>query len=279
MCGLDVVVEAAKFDGLRVHVVDDIGALRIIVARLADGADVDEIFFGRIHFELRVSAAAHDGVAHKGDGHVRVAEEAHLRVLIRKTGGGSELIENVTPAVGRVERGVNHGEIRGHAGVFQIAQPLFVVSGELVAGPVNGFSGVGIKAVERIVGGAVFVVVALDYGNIQVANDIEAFLGICVVANHVAEADGMRDVLGADVLQHHLKCFPVSVNVCNDGVFHFLTNNLKSPKFIFRVRPNYLFVADKSSKTCVMQRRMESLQFRLRPFRNQFDAAIGQIFY
>jgi len=67
------------------------------------------------------------------------------------------------------------------------------------------------------------------------------------------------------------------VNVCDDGVFHFLANNLKSPKFIFRVRPHYLLVADKSSKTCIVERGAESGEFRMAAFGVEFHAAVGQI--
>ncbi len=152
-------------------------------------------------------------------------------------------------------------------GVFQIAQPFFVVFGKLVARPVDGFGGVRIEAVEMVFGGAVFVVVALDAGDVHLADDLEAFLGIGVVAHDVAEADDVRGVLGANVLQHHLEGIQVAVNVCDDGVFHFLANDFKSPKFIFCIGPIYLLVADKSSKTCIVQRGAKSVQFRARCLR------------
>ena len=43
--GGNVVIEPAKFNGSGVHVVNDVGAFGVVVAWLADGADVDEIFF------------------------------------------------------------------------------------------------------------------------------------------------------------------------------------------------------------------------------------------
>ena len=67
------------------------------------------------------------------------------------------------------------------------------------------------------------------------------------------------------------------MNICNNGVFHFLANNLKSPEFIFCLRPNYLFVMDKSSETCRVQFRAESLEFRAVALGDEFDAAIGEI--
>jgi len=136
---------------------------------------------------------------------------------------------------------------------------------------------VRIKTFEMVFAGAVFVVVALDDGDIQVAHDLEAFLGVGVVTDDVAEAYDVRGFLRADVLQHDLKSFQIAVDVCNDGVFHFLANNLKSPKFIFCVAPDYLFVPDKSSKTCIMERGAESFKFRVAALGDEFHAAIRQI--
>src|ERR1022692_2423228 len=55
--GGDVVVEAAQFDRAGVHVINDVAGLGIVVAGLADGAHVDEIFFGRVNFKLGISSA------------------------------------------------------------------------------------------------------------------------------------------------------------------------------------------------------------------------------
>ena len=115
---------------------------------------------------------------------------------------------------------MNHGEVRGHAGVFQFAEPLLVVVVQLVAGPVDGVSGVGVESFKMIVGGTVFVVVALDAGNIHLADDLQAFIGVGVIADDIAQTDDMGGILGADIFQHNLKSFQISVNVCDDGVFH-----------------------------------------------------------
>ena len=141
----------------------------------------------------------------------------------------------------------------------------------------DGVGGVGIEAFEVILAGAVFVVVALDAGDVHVADDFETFLGVGVVADHVAEADNVRGILGADVLQHNLEGLHVAVNVCDDGVFHCSADDFKSMKFIFRNAPIYMFVPNKSSKTCVPDGGVESLQFRARALGDQFDAAVRQI--
>src|SRR6185436_4221853 len=109
-------------------------------------------------------------------------------VLVSKAGGGGEFVEDVTPALRAVERRVDDGEACDHARVFEIAQPLPVVVGQLFAGPVDGLGGGGIKAVQVFLGGAVFVVIAFDHRHGHGANDVETFLGIGGVAHHVAEA-------------------------------------------------------------------------------------------
>ena len=109
----------------------------------------------------------------------------------------------------------------------------------------------------------------LTHGNVHLADDLEAFLGLGVVADDVAKADDMRGVLGANVVQHNLEGVQIAMNVCDNGVFHLLANNFKSPKFIFCFRPIYLLVADKSSKTCIVQRGAESVKLFARRLRRR----------
>src|SRR6516165_10791274 len=141
----------------------------------------------------------------------------------------------------------------------------------------NGLGGVRIEAFEMVLGGTVFVMVALDAGDVHLADDVETFLGLGVVADDVAEADDVGGALGADVLQDDLKGVEIAVDVCDDGVFHFLASDFKSPKFIFSFRPSYLLVADKSSKTCIFQSGAKSFQLGALAFANQFDATVGKI--
>ncbi len=67
------------------------------------------------------------------------------------------------------------------------------------------------------------------------------------------------------------------MNVCNDGVFHFLTNDLKTPKFVFRFSPDYLLVPNKSSKTCTKNRGAKLLQLSSVALGNQFNPSVGQV--
>jgi len=204
-----------------------------------------------------------------------MAEEADLGVLIRKTGGGGEFVEDITPALRRIERGVDHREVGGHAGIFQVAQPLLFLRVQLRAGPVDGVGGVGIKTFKAVVGGAVFVVIALHAGEIELADHCEAFLGIGVVANDVAQANDVRGILAFDVGQHGLERFQIGVDVGDDGVFHSSVNNLKSVKFILRLAPRHVFVADETSKSRATDGLAERLEFLARALGGQFDTPVG----
>jgi hypothetical protein len=57
----------------------------------------------------------------------------------------------------------------------------------------------------------------------------------------------------------------------------YLTGNIKTAKFIFRVRPAYLLVPDKASKTFIAEGGPEGLQFGRRALGQKFNPAVGQI--
>ena len=121
-----------------------------------------------------------------------------------------------------VERRVDDGKARDHPRVFEIAQPLAVVVGQLLARPVDGFGRGRIEAVQVFLRGTVFIVIALDDGDGHRADDVETFLGIGVVADHVAEARVMGDLLLLAVLQNDAKGLQVGVDVGYDGKLHLL---------------------------------------------------------
>ena len=88
----------------------------------------------------------------------------------------------------------------------------------------------------------------------------------------------MRRVLGFDVLQNGLERLQIAVNVSDDGEFHLrLADNFKTAKFILRVAPIYIFVADKASKSRIADGGAKGFQFLARAFGDQFHAAVGQI--
>ena len=65
------------------------------------------------------------------------------------------------------------------------------------------------------------------------ADDFEAFLGIGVVADDVAEADDMGGILAFDVVQNDLERFQIAVNVSDDGVFHFISEQFQTREIHF----------------------------------------------
>jgi hypothetical protein len=62
--------------------------------------------------------------------------------------------------------------------------------------------------------------ISLHAGDVHFADDGEAFFGIGVVTDDIAETDDMRRVLGFDVSQNGLERFQVAVDVSDDGVSH-----------------------------------------------------------
>src|SRR5205823_8400847 len=150
--------------------------LRIAVARLADTADVDEIFSARLDFEFGVSAAAHDAVADERDGHVRVPEKTNRRVLISETGGCREPVKHVTPALRPVQRRVYNLETRHQADVLQLLEPLPVLLRQLLAGPLDGLGRVRVEALQVRFTRTILVVVSFHTGHPCIPDDVEAFL-------------------------------------------------------------------------------------------------------
>jgi hypothetical protein len=67
------------------------------------------------------------------------------------------------------------------------------------------------------------------------------------------------------------------VDVGDDGVFHLRADDFKTPKFVFWFGPSYLFVADKSSETCIMEGGTESVKFITQTLGGEFDASVRQI--
>src|ERR1017187_4533247 len=63
-------------------------------------------------------------------------------------------------------------------------------------------SGGGVEAIQRPVGGTILVVVSLDDGDVHLADDFEAFLGVGVIADDIAQAGEMGALLLFDVLQN-----------------------------------------------------------------------------
>jgi hypothetical protein len=86
----------------------------------------------------------------------------------------------------------------------------------------------------------------------------------------------MRGILLFGVFQNGLERFQIPMYVCDDGVFHFLTDNLKTLKCILRFIPRDGFIADKMFHISA-NGSQERFEFLACPFGDQFNAAVGQI--
>jgi hypothetical protein len=248
----DVVIEAAEFDGTFVQIVNYVSGFRVAITGLADTANVYEIFFAGFDFEFGVRAAADHRVPDKRDRDVRVAEKADAGVLVREAGGGGEFVEDVSPALGAIKRGVDDGKAGDETDVTEFAQPFAVVLGQLFARPVDRFLRVRVETFEIGFGGAIFVVISFDHGHAHLTHEIEAFFGIGIVTDHIAQAGVVGAAHGFGVRQDCLKRLPIGVNVSYNCVTHRLKSNLlldfKSAKFSIRIFPAEFFIRDERTK-------------------------------
>ena len=92
--------------------------------------------------------------------------------------------------------------------------------GQLFAGPVDGLGGGGVEAIQRPVGRAILVVVALHDGDVHLSDDFEALFGIGIVADHIAQAGVMGALLLLDILQNDRERLEIGVNVGYDCKLH-----------------------------------------------------------
>ena len=174
---------------------------------------------------------------------------------------------------------MDDGEVGDHPDVFQVAQPLAVFRRQLLAGPVHRLGGGGVEAVQRPVGGAILVVVALDDGDVHLADDVEALLGIGVIADHIAQAGVMGALLLFDVLQNDLERLKIGVNVGYDCKLHAAST------LQFQTRETHSLASCQATSSCrIKWSRPDSriacrkrFQFVFGAFRDQLHSAAGQI--
>ena len=124
--------------------------------------------------------------------------------------------------------------------------------------------------------------IAFDDGHSHLAHDIEAFLGIGVVADDIAQTGDMGAVLVFDVGQNRIERLQIGVYVGDNRVLHSihfqqskLPRNLETAKFVLRVFPSHVFACNQTSETRLTNGLLEPLEFVLQSFSNKFDAAIG----
>ena len=219
--GVDVVLDAAEFDEVLGGGVKAVGGVPVAIARLAYAADVDEVFFVGLDPEALEWEAFDGAVIDVSARGVGVAVEAEVGVLVAEAGGGIELVEDVAPFVRGIEGGVDDGEIADLADEAEVAEPLFIFVGEIGASPVDGFLGEGVEVFLYFLGGSLLVVVAFYDRTIEAADDFDAFVGIGIVADDIAETDKMGDVVGVGVVEDGDEGLQIGVDVSKNGEQHF----------------------------------------------------------
>jgi hypothetical protein len=121
-------------------------------------------------------------------------------------------------------------------------------------------------------------VISLNAGDIHLPNDLETFLGVGIVADHIAETRIMGTPLLFDVLQNDLKRIQISVNVGNYSKLHVpLPYYFEPAKLILRIAPTRVFILDEMPKPRFPNSLTKSFQFVFCAFGNHFDSTIGQV--
>ncbi len=218
---LEIILQPAQLDCPGLEVVDGVSGTGIPGPGLAHAADVDEILFALLDRQLVVLAAGNRVVlADKSQRHMGVAEKTDARILVGEAGCCVEFAHHVAPALGGIQRGMHNGEVGNHAQVLQPLEPVALFVAQLVACPHDGVAGVRVEPTQVGVSGAILVVVAHDARHPHVAHNLHALLGIRVVANHVAQAHVTCAVVFLCILQHHLECLKVGVDITEKSDFH-----------------------------------------------------------
>jgi hypothetical protein len=63
-------------------------------------------------------------------------------------------------------------------------------------------------------------VISHHHWTLHFLHDLEAFMGVRVVTDHVAETDEIRAIVGARVFQHGIGCLQIGVKIAKNGETH-----------------------------------------------------------
>jgi len=158
---------------------------------------------------------------------MRVPEKAEGRPLVLKRGGGGEAVEDVSPHVRIVHRGVDNGnpdaiflemDVLPHG---EISQPFAFFLGKLLACPLDGLGGLWVESPEFIVAADVGIVIAHHNAQkLEVANDFQALVGIGIVSDSVADADVVSDAEAFGFLKDRGQGLQVRMDVTYNSDFH-----------------------------------------------------------
>ncbi len=224
--GLDIVGNAAELNGefgQSLGGEDEVAGLRVAIARLSDGADINEVVAvlekstGRSEADNGIAIAAGGSVEDAGD--VGVAVEADSGTLEIEGVRGVKGIKGVTEVFGAVERGVDNHEAHKCSGVGELMEPTGLFLGDVAAGPLNDAGGIGLEVVEVDSGvGAVVVVVTLDDLAPELADTPNARARGGIVADDITETDKFINALCAGIGDDGIKGFDIGVDVTDDCV-------------------------------------------------------------
>ena len=213
----DIVGNPVAGDGSRIGVHDREAGTRVPVARLADAADIEQVFVAGLDFDGQLVFIVEIGIGKlelvvvgplrdfvdaplvdagdrllaERDRNVGVPAKTDLGELIGEVVRGMVAVEDVAPVFRRVQRRVNdRGVVAGDPGpIGHGDQPRAFRIGQLLPGPVHREFRVRVKAGKlRFAVGRVFVVVAAHHCHPgKIAYQIKTFARFRVVADDVAE--------------------------------------------------------------------------------------------
>jgi hypothetical protein len=122
-------------------------------------------------------------------------------------------------------------------------------------------------------------VVALDARHPQIPNDVQAFLGIGIITDHIAQAGIVRAVLLLDVLKDNIERIQIGVYIGYDRKLHVLPCYFKPAKLVSGLTPDHIFVPDKTIQSGFPDALPKRFQLGFGAFRHQLHPPIRQILH
>ena len=194
------------------------GGARVAVARLSDGARVEQLLAPERHLLPRLGLAALERVVvaqSERELHVAVADEREIGGLSAQRGVGDVGRQDVLPD-GVADRAVEERDAFARALGREVREQLELGGRQHAARPACGHAGIGgeLRDVEHAGDDEVVVAAQADGG--ALAHERQALARLAAVADDVAEAPELVDALLAGVLEHGLERRQVAVDVRYD---------------------------------------------------------------
>lgn len=214
-----IVGEAPEMDGVLNGVVDAIGGARIAIARLPDGADIDEVFVAEDQSKINgIVAIDESGVHFENCGNVGMTVEAELGMLVGEGRLGFDGFEHISPVFGSIEGGMHDGNAPDNCRVWEFAKPIEIFRRDLLTRPFDHLCGERMEIVRILgIGGGIVIVVSANGDAPEISDDIAALIGAGVVSDNVANADIICDPKRFCVVEDDVQRFEIGVNISDDG--------------------------------------------------------------